>query len=302
MKKTTLGYYIRLLRRQHGMTQAQLAARVGVTDKAVSKWERDRSYPDLALFPKLADLLGVTVNDLLRECTDEKQPSRLLQIFGMSHDIRTPIHIILGSVNMAEHHRDDPELISHCMESIRISGEYLLQTVDRLMLVANQESGRASRKGDDAHFQDLGEALSNIGKKEQKKKHSVDFAGKRILVADDVMLNREIAGEILRQTGAEVEFAPDGKECLSMLEAAPAGYYDLILMDIMMPVMNGPEAARRIRQLQDPRKAGIPVIAVSASVYEKDRRAALDAGMDAFVEKPIFTDKLYETLNEYLGK
>ena len=75
MRKSTLGFYIRSLRLQNHMTQAFLAEKLGVTDKAVSKWERDLSYPDMALFPKLADLLGVTVNDLLRECIDEEQPS-----------------------------------------------------------------------------------------------------------------------------------------------------------------------------------------------------------------------------------
>ena len=93
---TTFGSYIRSLRTQNGMTQAQLADRLCVTDKAVSKWERDLSYPDITLFPRLADLLGVTVDDLLRESKNGGQPSRLLQIFEMSHDIRTPLHIILG--------------------------------------------------------------------------------------------------------------------------------------------------------------------------------------------------------------
>ena len=78
MKQSTLGTYIRSLRTQNHMTQGQLAEKLNVTDKAVSKWERDLSYPDIALFPKLADILGVHVNDLLRECVDEGQPSRLV--------------------------------------------------------------------------------------------------------------------------------------------------------------------------------------------------------------------------------
>ena len=128
---TTFGSYIRSLRTQNGMTQAQLADRLCVTDKAVSKWERDLSYPDITLFPRLADLLGVTVDDLLRESKNGGQPSRLLQIFEMSHDIRTPLHIILGCANMA---------------SIRISGEYLLQVIDRVMEVTHQEQKDPAEK------------------------------------------------------------------------------------------------------------------------------------------------------------
>jgi transcriptional regulator with XRE-family HTH domain len=91
-EKMTLGAFIRSLRLQNGMTQAKLADKVGITDKAVSKWERDVSYPDVALFPKLADVLGVSVCDLLDLCIEEGQPSRLMQIFKMTHDIRTPLH------------------------------------------------------------------------------------------------------------------------------------------------------------------------------------------------------------------
>ena len=120
------------------------------------------------------------------------------------------------------------------------------------------------------------------------------------MVADDIEINREIAAEILKQTGAAAEFAEDGQICLDKVESAPAGYYDLILMDVMMPNMDGLQATRRIRQLPDPVKAGIPIIAMTTSVSEKDRIAALAAGMDAFEEKPIFIDKLFETIGRFL--
>lgn len=107
MKQSTLGSCIRSLRIQNQMTQTQLADQLGVTDKAVSKWERDLSYPDIALFPKLADVLGVTVNDLLRECGEDCRPSKLPQAFEMSRDIRTPLHIILGFVEIAKQNHDD---------------------------------------------------------------------------------------------------------------------------------------------------------------------------------------------------
>lgn len=100
MKQSTLGSCIRTLRMQNNLTQLQLAELLGVTDKAVSKWERDLSYPDIALFPKLADILGTTVDGLLRECKETCQPSKLLQAFEMSRDIRMPLHIIQGCVEI----------------------------------------------------------------------------------------------------------------------------------------------------------------------------------------------------------
>lgn len=300
MKQYTLGSYIRFLRRQNEMTQVQLADKVGVTDKAVSKWERDLSYPDTALFPRLADVLGVTVNDLLGEGVDLGQPSRLLQIYGMTHDIRTPLHIILGSVNLAMIHYDDSDALMRYLESIRISGEYLLRSVDRLMQYTQKEGDELPVRQYPANVQELGEYLNERENSRQNALKGYDFSGKRILVADDIRMNREIAAEILKQTGAMAEFAEDGKICAEMVERAPAGYYDLILMDIMMPNMDGLEATKRIRASADPQKAKVPVIAVSANVYEKDRQNAKEAGIDAFTEKPIFIDKLLETMKQVL--
>ena len=309
MKKQTLGSLIRSLRTQNHMTQAALAHKLGVTDKAVSKWERDISFPDISLFPKLANLLGVTVDDLLNENTEEGCSSRLLQIFEMSHDIRTPLHIILVCVNMARNPREDEKLLLRSLESIRVSGEYLLQSIDHVMQVAGQEprqgfSGMNPAEGKAGKYpvnvSQLGEYLDEQVTGLTGDPPGQELAGKRILVADDIMVNREIAAEILRQAGAEVNLAQDGRACVDMVESAPSDYYDLILMDIMMPRMDGLEATRRIRQLADPRKASIPIIAVSANVYENDRREALASGMNAFAEKPIFVDKLMKTIQQLL--
>lgn len=300
MKQSTLGTYIRSLRTQNHMTQAQLAEKLNVTDKAVSKWERDLSYPDIALFPKLADILGVNVNDLLNESIDEGQPSRLVRIFEMSQDFRMPLHIILGCADMAENHYEDKEMLFRYLRSIRISGEYLLQTINRAMDAASQDAGINQTEDSGSKEKGLEDYLQECRQSNQNYYRSYDFSGKRILVAEDMELNREIAGEILKQTGAEIEFAEDGQICLDKVAAAPADYYDLILMDIMMPNMDGVEATRRIWQLPDTQKAAIPIIAVSANVYEKDRTAALAAGMDAFTEKPIFIDKLFETMKQHL--
>ena len=301
MRQSTLGSFIRFLRKQNQMTQAQLADRVGVTDKAVSKWERDVSYPDIAIFPKLADIFGITVNDLLRECTDDGQPSRLLRVYEMSHDIRTPLHIILGCVDMAETYHADENMLLRYLESIRVSGEYLLRVLDRVLEAGGEDRKMLTAADFPANASELGEFLKKDLSLRNGMKRFYDFSGKRVLVAEDMELNREIAGEILKQTKARVEFAEDGEACLKMLEEKPAGYYDLILMDILMPKMDGLETTKRIRKLPDRTKAAIPIIAMTANVFEKDRNDAFAAGMDAFAEKPISTDKLFETMKKYLG-
>ena len=94
--------------------------------------------------------------------------------------------------------------------------------------------------------------------------------------------------------------AENGQVCLNMIEQVPPGYFDLILMDIQMPVLDGIEATKRIRALKEREKAEIPIIAVSANVYEADRKAARQAGMDDFTEKPINVSNLLDTIHKHL--
>lgn len=124
--------------------------------------------------------------------------------------------------------------------------------------------------------------------------------GRRILLAEDNDLNAEIAVALLGEEGLLIERAADGEECCTMLAQAPEGYYDLILMDIQMPRMNGYEAAAKIRGMADVKKAGIPIIAMTANAFAEDRQAALDAGMNAHVAKPIDMAVLLPTLLRWL--
>ena len=124
--------------------------------------------------------------------------------------------------------------------------------------------------------------------------------GRRILLAEDNELNAEIAMELLGEEGLLVEHAEDGEKCCTMLAQAPEGYYDLVLMDIQMPVMNGYEAAAKIRGMADAKKAGIPIIAMTANAFAEDRQTALDAGMNAHVAKPIDMTVLMPTILRYL--
>lgn len=122
------------------------------------------------------------------------------------------------------------------------------------------------------------------------------FQGKRILLAEDNELNAEIAIEILSEKGFVVERAEDGSVCYDMLTEAPEGYYDIILMDIQMPNMNGYEATRLIRKMADNTKACIPILAMTANAFEEDKREALQAGMNGHLTKPIDVHELMMTL------
>ncbi len=127
---------------------------------------------------------------------------------------------------------------------------------------------------------------------------NMDFTGKRILLAEDNDLNAEIASEILSDVGFEVERAGDGQICVDMLNNQPAHYYDVILMDVQMPNLNGYGATKKIRNLNDKEKSGIPIIAMTANAFDEDRKEALAAGMNDHVAKPIDISKLMETLSE----
>ena len=126
------------------------------------------------------------------------------------------------------------------------------------------------------------------------------LCGTRILLTEDNDLNAEIATELLQEEGCTVDRAKDGVECVDMLEKAANGTYQLILMDIQMPVMNGYDAAKKIRRMDDPQKAGIPIIAMTANAFTEDRQAALDAGMNDHVAKPINMNVLVPTIRKYL--
>ena len=124
--------------------------------------------------------------------------------------------------------------------------------------------------------------------------------GTRILLTEDNDLNAEIATELLQEEGCTVDRAKDGVECVDMLEKAADGTYQLILMDVQMPVMNGYDAAKKIRRMDDPQKANIPIVAMTANAFSEDRQVALDAGMNDHIAKPIDMSVLVPTLRKYL--
>lgn len=126
------------------------------------------------------------------------------------------------------------------------------------------------------------------------------LCGTRILLTEDNDLNAEIATELLQEEGCTVDRAKDGVECVDMLEKAANGTYQIILMDVQMPVMNGYDAAKKIRRMDDPQKANIPIVAMTANAFSEDKQVALDAGMNDHIAKPIDMSVLVPTLRKYL--
>ena len=126
------------------------------------------------------------------------------------------------------------------------------------------------------------------------------FRGKRILLAEDNELNAEIAFAILGEEGIEMERAENGRISVEMITRTAPSYYDLVLMDIQMPVMNGYEAARTIRSMEDREKARIPILAMTANAFEEDKREAMRAGMNGHLAKPIDVRQLMKALTAAL--
>ncbi len=144
-------------------------------------------------------------------------------------------------------------------------------------------------------------AANNLIDKEEKPSWTdADFSGRRILLVEDNELNREIAAAILEETGFTVESAPDGTDAVDMMRQAEENYYDAILMDVQMPVMDGYEATRTIRSLPRKDVKNLPIIAMTANAMEEDKEAALKNGMNAHIAKPLNIELFLEVLGKYL--
>ncbi len=135
-----------------------------------------------------------------------------------------------------------------------------------------------------------------------EKNADIDLSGLSILLAEDNELNAEIAVTILENAGAKVDHAADGIACVNMLLNAPNQTYDLILMDIQMPYLDGHSATRSIRNLEDPQKANIPVIAMTANAFDEDKKAAVEAGMNGHIAKPISIDAIAKAVSEIFAE
>ena len=143
--------------------------------------------------------------------------------------------------------------------------------------------------------------VNTDGEKKENSKAKEPLRTGRILLAEDNELNQEIAVAILEEAGFSVDVAENGQAAVDMLSASEAGYYQVVLMDVQMPVMDGYEATKAIRKLANKRLASVPILAMTANAFEEDKQEALKSGMDGHIAKPIDIDKLLETLDQVLG-
>ena len=166
-------------------------------------------------------------------------------------------------------------------------------------ITVNSEEGKGSEFIVDIPFRVLAQP-SLEEEEETVRRHKVYFDQKRVLLAEDNEMNQMIALAILEGAGCSVEIAENGLVAVEKLNANPAGYYDVVLMDIQMPVMDGYEASKTIRSMDDPAKAQIPIIAVTANAFEEDRKIAMEAGMNGHLAKPYDIEAMMKMLESVL--
>ena len=133
------------------------------------------------------------------------------------------------------------------------------------------------------------------------EQEDISFDGYRVLVVEDNELNSEIAQCLLEERGLEVDCVYNGAQAVERVQATPPGTYNIILMDIMMPVMNGLDATRAIRSMDREDCRTVPIVAMSANAFDDDLKKSVECGMNGHVSKPVEVDKLYQTLNEIIG-
>lgn len=200
----------------------------------------------------------------------------------LGHEMRTPMNAILGMVQI---HRDSTNIseMQRAMRQIEKSARQLLCVIDdTLETLADAEP----------------HSICEWGRMARSK--TVDFRGHRALLVDDIEINREIVQTMLADTGLHVDVAENAEKAIEMILSSHDNHYDVVLMDIQMPGMNGYDATRKIRSLPRSDCAKLPILAMTANVYNDDMKRALSAGMNGHIGKPIDYNVMVKTINDVL--
>lgn len=231
----------------------------------------DLTYPDGTVPELPATDQRVQEKIELLEANLEMEKRNIEYQRRLSIDVRTSLYNIEGYMELIMAHKDDYNYVLHTLDKLQLSVNYLDTLLDNSLFKT--------------HDSDVQIPSANM-----------PLEGKRILVVEDNEMNREITKEILEENGLIVETASDGSQAVEKVAASAPGYYDCVLMDIQMPVMDGLTATRAIRSLPNRIRANVPIIAMTARALEDDRQESVSAGMDAHLTKPMDTRKLLTTL------
>lgn len=223
--------------------------------------------------------------------TKARESQQKLAFFSeMSHEMRTPMNGILG-MSMISKAENDVAVLHHNIDEIESSGRQLLSLINQTLAYQTPEKLVSPLPAAES-----GEAQLSSGAL------FPELEGKHILLCEDHPLNAEITKRIVQRVGCSTEVMENGRLGLERFAAAGDDYFDAILMDIRMPVMDGLEAARRIRGLERKDAKEIPIIAITANSYEEDKNATREAGMNAHLTKPVEPQILYRTLCEEIAR
>lgn len=201
------------------------------------------------------------------------------------HDLRDTVNEVGGMGYIAQENLQDPERVRYCLQQIMTSYQVIQ------MMLNHQNAG---------HWKNEMEKEEEKPEENEKPEERRVYPGKRIMIVEDNDVNREVICEILQMFEVEVVCAKDGKEAVELFEQSEPGNFDLLFMDIEMPVMNGNEATRKIRNLHRVDAKIIPIVAMTAHLSRNDICMAQEAGMDMHIPKPIDMAKLKEVLEKYL--
>lgn len=220
---------------------------------------------------------------------------------SISHDIRTPLNDITGLTAITRKKIDNKKKVLDNLDKIEKACNEMLNPINEVLNLIDSETkakkNKNSNKPSDHEISNdipVAQVISNGPKPER------NITGISILIVEDNELNREIAAELLSEQGAIVDVAEDGLVALNKIQNSRPEEYDLVLMDIQMPVLDGYEATKAIRAIADSNISSIPIVAMTANAFETDKDMALECGMDGFVTKPIDMNDLLDTIKDVI--
>ena len=222
----------------------------------------------------------------------------------MSHDIRTPLNGIIRVLSVNEAHAEDAEYVSQNRKKARAAADHLFSLINDVLDMSKIEDSKVVLEHKPFNVIDVIDEVLVVGRLRAPERHAgsadaegeCDVSGMRVLLAEDNDLNLEIATTLLADEGVAVTCAANGREAFDTFVDRPAGSFDAILMDIMMPVMDGYEAARAIRRSVKADVGSVPIFAMTANAFAEDAQRAHDAGMNGHLTKPIDMEKVKQAL------